>query len=261
MKLSLGKWTAWTAAIIATALAASCIAYTPARTFELRTTNGAPVADAFVAYYYVSSVFNFVDSLSRYYPGRLVVSDTEGRVHIPGRLALKRPLDSQPVIRVNFVFAPELHNALQTGPDADSFKGVFRADAQHRNMILNDLSDHPALWQRSLQSLLSSVRYDLWPRRGGAKAARYVVTTRAEIAPLVAAVEKDYLAFRARHANSPRGLPSEESISWWRKEEREERMARLKEQLEREPLWGPYLERHWGDNVVELKRAFNKLPD
>jgi hypothetical protein len=56
---SRARWIAITAA--SAVAAASCIAYTPARTFELRAATGRPIREAHVGYYHASSIFNFVD--------------------------------------------------------------------------------------------------------------------------------------------------------------------------------------------------------
>jgi len=247
------------AALAAIALAAS-VAFTPARSFELRTAGGRPISEASVGYYYASSIFNFVDSLSRYHPGGLVAPDADGVVRIPARIAWKRPLDSQPKVRVKFIYVPELHNAVQMGPDAGSLPGVVDIDAEHRRMVFYDVSGDPELWHRSLGNLHATVRFDLWPDASG-RPSRYVVASRAQLAPLVSAVEHEYAALRERYRDAPRTLPPEAEIAWWPREEREQRLAEIRARLEREPLWGPYLERLWARDVASLRREWAAKAD
>jgi len=245
------------AALVALA-AGSTVAYTPARTFELRTAKGRPISDATIGYYHASSIFNFVDSLTRYHPGRLIAPDANGEVRVPARLSWKRPLDLQPEVRIKFIYVPELHNALQIGPDASSLPNVVDIDGGHRTMTFRDLSGDPELWHRSLGNLHSVVRFDLWPDPSG-RHSRTVIATRAQLDALVSAIEREYVALRERFQDAPRALPSEASIAWWPPEEREERLARVEAQLAREPLWGPYLERLWAKDIASLKRDWAQL--
>src|SRR5687768_10602413 len=97
MRVTPRKFALWGTVLVVAAVLASCAAFTRPRTVHLRSASGEPVRRAFVAYYYDSAIFNFVDSLSRYYPGRLIRADDEGRAEIPGRWGIKSPLDGTPV--------------------------------------------------------------------------------------------------------------------------------------------------------------------
>jgi hypothetical protein len=54
--------------------------------------------------------------------------------------------------------------------------------------------------------------------------------------------------------------PQDRTIAWWPPQEREERLARIEAQLQREPLGGPYFERLWAKDVGRLLRGWEGLP-
>jgi hypothetical protein len=232
-------------------LAAASVAYTPPRLLTLRRMSGEPLAEAYLGYYHASSVFNFTDSLSRYHAGRLVRADAQGRVRIPRRIAFKRPLDSSPELRVKFVYVPELHNALEPA--------ISESDTDPRTLSFEDLSGDPERWHRSLQKLHSAVRFEAWPDRSQ-DLFRYFATTREQIEPLVRAVEREYADLHERHRDAPRLLPAIERPPWESEADHEKRLAQLAKQLEREPLWGPYLERLWSSRVAALREDWERLP-
>jgi hypothetical protein len=180
---------------------ARSVAYTPATTFHLRTVAGAPVTDAFAAFYYESSVFNFVDSLSRYAPGTLIRADAEGRITVPSRLGLKSAFDSQPRARIAFLYSPQLHNAPDGGLLGISRDGIVTIDHAAGVATLHDLGGNPEAWTRAIDHLYSAVRYDLWPGDD-----RRIVVPRGDLDPLVRAIGDELRALKERHGVEPPGL-------------------------------------------------------
>lgn len=233
------------------AILAAGAAHAPPRTFTLRSATGAPIAEAHLGYYHASAVFDLVDSRSRYHPGRLVRADARGEVRIPRRLAVKRPLDGQPALRVTLVYVPALHNAL--GPLTPP------GEQPRQTLSFEDLSGDPERWHRSLERLYSAVRFDAWPD-GSREGFRYFVATRDELEPLVRAVEEEYAALHERYGSTPRPRPAPERQPWESEAEHEARLARLAEQRAREPLWGPHLERLWSQRLRALREDWERLP-
>jgi hypothetical protein len=199
-------------------------------------------------------VFNFVDSLGRYEPGRLLRSDALGRVRLPARLALKSPLRSQPKMGVHFVYAPRQHNALRGGFEGATRPGVFEIDAERDALRLHDLGADPARWEESLGVLHSWVRFEAWPTRD--QDADYKVprvrVSQAELSPLVAELLGEYRQLIERHANTARSLPDDAELATWPAPGQEERLARLREDLLEEPLWGPPLQRRWQRRLQQV---------
>jgi hypothetical protein len=200
MRVTLKRSAIAVGALAVVAMLASTIAYTPSRTLHLRTTTGEPVPRAFVAYYYESAVFNFVDSLSRYDPGRLIIADEQGRVEIPARWGIKRWLDSRPESVVAFLYAPQLHNSPPVAAIGATIPGIVDVDPGSGTVTVHDLSGDAERWEGSLRQLFSAVRYQFWPTRERAN----VIVTRAELEPLVLAVGEEYRALRERHGTTGR---------------------------------------------------------
>jgi len=139
------------AAIVA--LTGPCVAYAPAHEIRLRTVDGQPTAGAYLGYHHQSSIFNFVDSLNRSFPGSLLQTDANGHVTIPSRLGWTAPPDSRPVVRVVFVYAPHLHNAPPNGLLA-SIEDVVIVGENVASATLHDLTGSPERWEQSPSAAL-----------------------------------------------------------------------------------------------------------
>lgn len=244
-------------------IGALCVAFTPARNLRLLDVAGAPIEGVYVGYHYRSSVFNFVDTLGRYEPGRLLRSDVQGRVTLPARLALKSPLHSQPKLQVHFIYAPRQHNALRSGLESDARPGVFKIDAERDTLRLHDLGADPGRWEDSLGVLYSWVRFDAWSsleQDAGNKAPR-VRVSRAELSHLVAELLGEYRQLMERHANTARSLPDEGELATWPVAGRDEALSRLREELAEEPLWGALLQSRWQRRMQGLAYDWEAGPE
>ncbi len=244
----------WLLMLLAAGFAALCVGFTPARNVRLLDAAGTPIEGVYVGYHYRSSVFNFVDTVGRYEPGRLLRSDAQGRVRLPARLALKSPLHSQPKLQVHFVYAPRQHNAMRGGLGSDARPGVFEINAERDTLRLYDLGPDPARWEDSLGVLYSWVRYEAWStleQDAGNRVPR-VRVSRAELSPLVAELQDEYRQLIERHADTVRRLPNDAELAAWPAAGQEERLSRLREELIEEPLWGALLQSRWQQRMQGL---------
>jgi hypothetical protein len=212
---------------------------------------GEPLQGAFVAYYWKGYRFNLVDSITYQRPGTILRTDSEGRFRIRGFVHLHRPLDSRLSPWITLVYVPRLHHAF--GPLAsatESIPGRVEIDREGTlvRAALADLSEDPDRWSRSMELLYSLIAYDLDPDPGDYKASASV---RRELAGHLVL---DYAAFVQRHASTPRSIDPDSAayLDTLSPEEREERLTARRVQLEREPLWGQWMERLWDDKLQQL---------
>jgi hypothetical protein len=141
-----------------------------------------------------------------------------------------------------------------------SHPGFFEVRGGGSELLLADCAADPAVWERSVGELRSFVAFDLvYPALDDRLPE--VAASKAEVRELADALAAEYRAFVGRHRDTPRQPPPRDAYFDSRPQaEQEQILARLRADLEREPLWGPYLERRWPDHLSDLDRAIAKLP-
>ncbi len=235
--------------LVAGLLAASIGVVMP-RTVRVVGPDGAPV-EAWAAYHYSGYRFNFVDSIRYSRAGAIVRTDADGELRLAGKIYWRFPLDGWLAHRVDMLYAPALHSAIHYPLAAAPFPRLFGRSGDGKTLFPVDQTGDPEMWGRSLDGLYSFVRYDLM-----SEPARKVSVTRATVDTLARQVVADYRAFVKTHAATPRTAPTM-GMEWLQgrtEAEREAALARIREDLAREPLWGPYIERTWGGQIADLGR-------
>lgn len=224
------------------------------RTIRTAGPDGTPV-EAWAAYHYEGNRFNFADSIAYRRPGALVKTDSDGNLHLAGTIYLHFPLDGWLSPRIDLLYAPALHGVVAFPLAAEPAVRIFERSTDGRMLRLADQTNDPELWARSLGRLIPYLRHDLM---GGSPHDIAVDPRTVEI--LAEQAIADYRAFVERHAATPRTIPTigVDHLKYESEAEREATLARIRAELAREPLWGPYVQRIWGQQVSDLERATGK---
>ncbi|MDH3230534.1 MAG: hypothetical protein OEN55_12145 [Alphaproteobacteria bacterium] len=220
------------------------------RTVRVVGPDGAPV-EAWAAHYYHGYRFNFVHPIEYFRPGAIVKTDADGNFRLPARIYLRVPLDGWLGHQIDLLYAPALHSATLYPLAARPIPRIFERSGDGGTLRLVDQTGDPEIWARNLDSLYSFVRYDLMSER-----ARKVSVTPEAVDALARQVIAEYRAFAETHAAMPRTVPTMgmDYLEYQPAAEREAILARIRDDLAREPLWGPYIERSRGRRIAELER-------
>jgi hypothetical protein len=242
-------------------LAMASVSWTPATALQLTDESGAPASGAYARYHYTGSLLNPVDSLTYVSGGSVIVrADAEGRVRIPGRVHLRRPLplSTPPALFVDHLYVPRLHNAFgPLGDDTISHPGVFLVDSGRKRVAVLDVSGHPEHWERSLRTLFDCIRETLSVVGSSAPAAPGDAQTAAYARELIAHLREEYASFLTRHGATPRTRPPAPQAAT--EEERRRWAEQADAHIAREPLWGPYVERMWRGDLQALARLEREI--
>jgi len=219
------------------------------RTIHIVGTEGAPV-EAWAAYHYHGYRFGLVESLSYTRTGVIVRTDSNGRLRLPGTIYLRLPIDGWLRHRIDLLYAPGLHAAVPYPLAAEPSPRTFRRSENGNTIFLDDRTGDPELWMRGFDRLFAFVRYDLiggWQRE--------VAASPQTVDALAGQVIADYRTFIDRHADTSRSAPTigMAHLQYLPAAERDPILARIRNDLAREPLWGPYVERVWGKRIAELE--------
>lgn len=236
------------------------VGWAPSERFTVLRPDGTPAAGAVVAFHYRGYRFNLVDSIDYERSGRIVRADARGVVELPDRLYLKGPLDGYLEPWIDLLYDPGVHFAFEAGDYELGRDGILAVRAGGRELVVADRTESPAAWERSLEELFSLVAYDLvYSALNGHELE--IAASEAEMRELVDALGGEYRSFLARHRETARELPPRDAyFESLPAADRERLEARIRADLEREPLWGPYLERRWPDRLEQLDAAIARLP-
>ena len=241
------------AGLAAALLALATISWTLPATLTLTDEHGAPASGAYVRYHYKGYLLNFVHPVSYVARGSAIVrTDADGRVRIPFRVHVRAPLplSAPPAHFIDDVYVPRLHNAFgPVTPLTTEHPGVFLIDQDAGRVTVLDVSGDPERWDQSLRNLYGCIRGTLdGPIATGAEQE----STAARARELIAHLRREYRALLDAHSQRPRTRPPEpigQSAA-----ERQAWLDQVDARLAREPLWGPYLERMWQDELKALTR-------
>jgi len=219
---------------VAAALALALLALSSAsihcgRTLRIANVDGAPVEGVFVIYHYEDQRLSLAHGTSYEAGGRSIVQgDSSGHVEISRSLHVHWPfpIETNPELRVDLVYAPALHNGWATiGDRAIVQPGAFQVAGDLSNVQLADLSDKPDLWEGTLMNLSSIIDRLIGD-------PQIAALTRV----LAGHFREEYSAFLNKYGTVvrsrppvPGGLTEGEVRDWIEMTDRE---------LAREPFWG-----------------------
>lgn len=211
--------------------------------------DGAPV-DVWIAYYYEGYRFNLVDTISYSRPGAIARTNADGALRLAGTFYWRFPLDGWLRHRVILLSAPTLHVSRRVQFDGAASDEVVEVVGEGTVLRLADLADRAEDRAQGLNDLYSFVRYHLMSDE-----SRLVAAAPETVAALARQVVVEYRDLIETHAQTPRRMPTRglSYLQYQPAAEREATLARIREDLAREPLWGPYLERIWHRRVGELE--------
>ena len=244
----------WIAVVLLAVVAMATVSWTSAATLRFTDEAGRPVPVAYVRYHYYGHRINPVHPVTYVARGSAIVrADADGRVTIPGRIHLRSllQLSMPPRLFIDHVYLPPFHTAF--GPIAEgtrSWPGVFIIDDGRQRVTVFDVSQDPDRWATSLSYLYDCIRETLSRDGSMAPAAAGDAQTAAHARELIGHLRIEYAAFLHRYGPMARRRPpepqrgSQRDLELWREQ--------TDAQLAREPLWGPYLQRMWRNNLVSL---------
>jgi hypothetical protein len=235
-------------------VALACVSLNGGRTLRVVDANSAPVRTVLVIYHHEGSRPNPVHPVTYQASGRSVVeSDTDGRVHIPMSVHAHWPfpIETNPRLIVDLVYAPPLHNGLATIYDRQiSQPGAFLVEDDLATVRLNDCSENPALWEATMQnvsSMIDGLRYEgryLQPRQRP-RAETPQLTRR-----LIEHFTSDYAAFLEHYGAVARPMPEMPAVVRLGTDaERQAWQDMSAGDLAREPLWGDVARRLFARDV------------
>lgn len=227
--------------LLATVLLASSVGVVMPWSFRVVGPDDAP-AEAWVAFVHEGNHVHFAASLNWRRPGGILKSDDGGVVHLPLVIYLKPPLDDRVRHKVQTIFVPALHATLHEHSPTD---GAI--------MQIPDHTRSPEAWDHALEELYSLLANDV----GFGESERYAVAPET-VAALGRTVVRDYRAFLRIHADTRREISKEipGHFQFASEEDRDAWREQMRLEIEREPIWGAYLERRYASRIAELEEMF-----
>ena len=151
-------------------------------------------------------------------------------------------------------YVPALHNAVgRLGRLTTSRAGEFQFAAADWRLALNDVSDRPELWLRTL-SILTSTIQDLMPApiRPGSRLRDRDPATADLALELIGRLGEEYDAFLVRHGEVPRPMPAMPPMNT---ADDERRWAEANAaDLARDPTWGRRVRRLLDDDLAAFRK-------
>jgi hypothetical protein len=192
------------------------------RTLRVESTLGTALYPAYLAHSYIGSRLNPVDSGTYWArPLALAKSDASGRIDLPFVFHLHRPfpLETPPRLSVEFVYVPQLHNAMARVDDG----GLARVE---------DFTARPEAWEGSLRNLSSLLQRLVFPRTGERPLRERDPQSAALARELILHFSAEYEDFLRRYEDVPRTGPT----------------------AAMEPTWGILVTRLFSDDVTTFQK-------
>jgi hypothetical protein len=243
-------------------LALASVSVARGRTLHVVDMNGAPVPGVWVIYHHEGARPNPAHSTTYQATGRsLIQGDSAGRVEIPLSVHVHWPfpIETHPSLRVDLVYAPDLHNGLATiGDSAIARPGAVVAD-DLATVSLADLSSNPEGWEGTLMNVRSIIG-DLISERTLRPARRNAgPETMALTRVLIGDFSHEYRGFLDRYGDVARPRPEMPRALRSSSTEVEQQAweAMVERDLAREPLWGDRAERLFAREVERFVSESN----
>jgi hypothetical protein len=240
-------------------LALASVSVTGGRTLRVFDVNGTAVRTVLAIYHHEGSRPNPVHPVTYEASGRSVIeSDADGQVRIPMSMHVHWPfpIETNPRLIVDLVYAPPLHNGLATIYGTNiSQPGAFVVETDLATVRLSNCSANPALWEGTLMNVSSMVDRLLYERDHAHARRRPRAETAQLTRRLIEQFTSDYAAFIERYGAVARPMPEMPAVvrlgTDAEKQAWQEMVAR---DLAREPLWGDTAKRLFGREVERFAR-------
>jgi hypothetical protein len=218
------------------------------RTLRVVDIKGAALEGVFVVYHHEGYRLNPAHGTTYEASRRSIVqSRSAGRVEIPASVHVHWPfpIESNPGLRVDLVYAPAFHNGLATiGDRAIAWPGVFDVAGDLASVRLADLSENPALWEGTLRNLSAIIGRVIGERSSNLPRHRARPEMAALTRVLVGHFVQEYGAFLDRYRDVTRPRPQMPSgVQFSTEEERRAWNEMVDRDLAREPRWGDVAQR------------------
>jgi hypothetical protein len=240
-------------------LALASVSVTGGRTLRVVDGNGEPVRTVLVVYHHQGGRPNPVHPVTYEASGRSVIqSDADGQVPIPLSVHVHWPfpIETNPRLVVDLVYAPPLHNGWATiyGTPV-SRPGTFRVETDLATVRLSNCSEDPALWEGTMMNVSSMIDRLLYERDHGDARQRPRAETAQLTRRLIEYFTSDYAAFLERYGDVARPMPEVPAVirqgTYAEKQAWREMIAR---DLAREPLWGDVARRRFASDIERFAR-------
>ena len=244
------------------ALALASVSIEGGRTLRVVDMNGAPVPGVWVTYHHEGTRPNPAHSTTYQATGRsLVQGDSAGEVDIPPSVHVHWPfpIETPPKLRVDLVYAPDLHNGLATIGDRAIARTGATVAGDLANVRLADLASDPERWEGTLMNLSSMIGDLISERTLRPPRRKATPETAALTRVLVEDFSREYSAFLDRYGHVTRPRPemppalrassTEADLRAWE--------VMVDKDLAREPLWGDRAERLFAREVEQFARESN----
>jgi hypothetical protein len=240
-------------------VAVASVSINSGRTLRVVDMTGTPVRTVLVIYHHEGGRPNPVHPVTYQASGRSVAqSDTDGRVRIPMSVHVHWPfpVETNPRLIVDLVYAPSLHNGLATiyGRQV-SQPGAFLVENDLATVRLGNCSENPALWEGTMLNVSSMIERLLYERRFGQPRQRPRGETARLTQTLIDHFTSDYAAFPEQYGTVARPTPEMPAVV--RLGTDAERLAwqeMIAGDLAREPLWGDVAKRLFAGDVERFAR-------
>lgn len=245
----------WMVVVFLAVVAMATVSWTSGTTVLFTDEAGRPASGAYVQYHYYGYRINPVHPVTYTARGSVIIrADAHGQVRIPGQIHLRSPLPLAMPPRlfiIDHVYLPRLHSAFDPIAEGTTSRpGVFTIDQGREHVTVFDVSQDPDRWASSLDYLFDCIRETLSRDGSRTPAASGDTRTAVHARELIDHFGMEYAAFLAQYGQTARGRPrapqggSERDLQSWEEQ--------TNAQLAREPLWGPFVERIWRNNLAVL---------
>jgi len=178
-----------------------------------------------------------------YHSGKVLQTGATASFDVPGFLQVHFPLDGPLVPWIEWVYVPDLHHFFgPIAPERETIPGLMENDRSNHAVRLASLADDPGRWSQMIRDL-DRVSYASHAKPANPDSVIHM--TKAQREALRQHRDREFAEFMQQHADTPRAIPHMPDLQYLSAEERRERIERIQKDLERDPLWGAYMDDRW----------------
>ncbi len=243
------------------AAAAASVSLDAGRTWLVLDATDRPLQGVYVAYHYEGPEFHVVESGTYERRGVLLRSGPGGSVRFPPRLQVHWPFPLQgvPQLRLDLVYAPQLHAAVAPALAPDLVRpGVSHVvNRAARTIRLVDCTTSPEQWSQTLEALRLFLLTPLFGREGD----QTVVIDAAAKRQLVGAFRAELSAFLERYSKAERDIPSPTAAREWpflSAGEQASRIAQSEAERQVRRTWGEHAAFWFGPALASYEQQLGR---